>query len=183
MNHAGLRIQSLRSEEDCCTEDSFESGHKPPVLLPALGHPKCVQHLRCGSESNDLAFLLDCPGSEHDRHQPVLTERQAKVWMAGQLKDEMSVPPLVQELSGRRAPNGQAAQHERSRRKGQSLRTRLSIISHQRDSVRLPHPVFRNNEIRMRSCEYRSGALQPRRTSFAATSRGGTHLSPHAKTG
>src|SRR3954447_22101927 len=95
----------------------------------------------------------------------------------------MTVPSLVQELSLGRTPNGQAAEHERSRREGQSLRTRLSVLSHQRDAGRLAHPVFRNDEFRMSSLEDRSRVFQPGRTSFAATSRGGTHLSPQSETG
>ena len=47
----------------------------------------------------------------------------------------------------------------------------------------MPHPIFRNNELWMRSGEYRSGALQPGRTGFAATSRGGPNLSPQSNAG
>ena len=65
----------------------------------------------------------------------------------------------------------------------QSLRTRLSVVLHQRDAVRLTYPVFRNDEFRMTSLEDRSRVFQPGRTSFATTSRGGTHLSPQSETG
>src|ERR1019366_432859 len=113
----------------------------------------------------------------------VLTEGQAEIGVAGQLKDEMSVPPLIQELSGRRAPHGQSTQHERARRERQSLRSRLPILSYQRDAVRLAQPVLGDNQLRMSPFEDRSGGFQPRCASFAANPRGGAHLSPQSKTG
>ncbi len=46
---------------------------------------------------------------QHDRYEAVLTEGQAKIGVTGQLKDEMPIPSLIQELPGRWTPNGQTA--------------------------------------------------------------------------
>jgi hypothetical protein len=59
---------------------------------------------------------------------------------------------------------------------------RFSIFSHQRDAVRLPHPILRNNELWMSSFQYRSGVFKPGRTSFATISCEGAHLSPQSET-
>jgi len=58
---------------------------------------------------NDLAFLLNRHSGQHDWHEAVLTEGQAKIGVTGQLKDKMPIASLIQELSSRWPPDGQTA--------------------------------------------------------------------------
>jgi hypothetical protein len=58
---------------------------------------------------------------EEDWDDPVLAERKAEIRVAGDLKDELSVPAFVQQLVERQTPDGQAAENGWARGETQTL--------------------------------------------------------------
>jgi len=99
MDNLGLGRQSVRPKKDRGAKDPFERGDQSPILLSALAHSERLQHLRSGSETNCLIFLLHRQRCEKDWNDPILAEGNAIIWVAGDLKDETAVPPFVKQLA------------------------------------------------------------------------------------
>jgi hypothetical protein len=125
----GTRLVSPK--EDGCAEDPFEGGDQSAVLLAAFRQPERVKHLRRAPEPHNLALLLHRQGCQKDWNQSVLPIRQSEVRVSRQLKDEMPVPALINQLVCRRTPDRQAAQHERTRRESQALGASLPLLSNE----------------------------------------------------
>jgi hypothetical protein len=81
--------------------------------------------------------------------------------MTSYLQNEVTIAAFVKELAGWRTPYGQTAEHKGAGRKRQPLCPSLSVVANQRNPVRLPQAVFRNDKIRMRALEDRAGAFEP----------------------
>lgn len=121
MNNRSPLSLHVCSEEDGCTEDALEGGYQPSVLGSTLLHAEGVQHLRRASKLNRLALLPDCQRSKEDRDEPVLAPGKPVRGMAGHLKRELAVAPLMKQLAGRGFLDRQSAEHERTRCKTQIL--------------------------------------------------------------
>jgi hypothetical protein len=95
MYNPGFRVHRVSSKENRRPEDPLERGYQTPILFASFRHAEGVQHLGTGSEANDLALLLDRHRRKQNRHQTVLTERQAKFGVAAHLQNKMPVSSLI----------------------------------------------------------------------------------------
>jgi hypothetical protein len=68
---------------------------------------------------------------QKNRHQAILTPRKAITWVAGHLKDKVSVPPLMEQTLRRRPLDRKAAEDEGARSESHVL---LGTISFQADA-------------------------------------------------
>src|SRR5262249_46746061 len=59
MDYGGSFALSISAEENRRAEDALECTYEPPVLGPALLHPKRVQHLGGAAKTNDSTLLLN----------------------------------------------------------------------------------------------------------------------------
>jgi hypothetical protein len=121
LNNLGGAACLVSPEEDGRAEDPFEGGGQSAILLAAFHQTECVRHLGRTPEADNLALLLHRHCCHEEGNEAVLAVRQSKARMSGQLKDEVSIPALVDQLIGGRAPDGQPAEYERARRKGHAL--------------------------------------------------------------
>src|SRR5512133_2247873 len=99
-------------EEDRHAEDALERAYQPAILLSASVHTEALQHLGRGPKPNCLTLLLDREGRQENRNQTILAERDTEFGMASDLKDKPAVPPLVEELILRKAPDRQSTKDE-----------------------------------------------------------------------
>jgi hypothetical protein len=95
----GVRRQRVRAKKDRGAENAFERGDQSTIFFPAFAHAEGVQHVGRALESDGLALLLNRKRRQEDRHNAVLTEGDAIIGMAGDLKNEFTVSPLIQELA------------------------------------------------------------------------------------
>jgi hypothetical protein len=90
-------------------------------------HAEGVQHLCRTAETNHATPLFDRKRGEKNRHEPVLTPRQAVSWMASHLKKELSISALMQELTRSRSLYRQPAENEWTRSEPEILVRFLSL--------------------------------------------------------
>jgi hypothetical protein len=81
---------------------------------------------------------------EEDWDDPVLAERKAEIRVAGDLKDELSVPAFVQQLVERQTPDGQAAENGWARGETQTLIALLTLQSDELNPANFPDLLFRD---------------------------------------
>jgi hypothetical protein len=86
----------VRSEEIRCPKDPLESLNKSPLILSALLYSKRLEHLGGTLEPQHRTLLPDRHDREKDRHDPVLTEGNAELRMAGHLERKPPVPTFVE---------------------------------------------------------------------------------------
>jgi hypothetical protein len=64
---------------------------------------------------------LNGQGGQEDRHEAVLAKRHTKIRMAGDLKEEPAIAPLIQELLLGQSPGRKTTKHKRPRAETQIL--------------------------------------------------------------
>jgi hypothetical protein len=99
---------------------------------------------------DDLAFLADCQSREENEDKPVLSKRQAELRVSGDLKEEVPVPPLKEQLVRRRLADGETAKYERAGSERERLLPALPIGADQRNSLRLLEPIARDDKLAVR---------------------------------
>jgi hypothetical protein len=87
------------SEEHGSAEDTFKRGDQTAVFRTALLHAEGLQHLRGAPEADRLALLPHRQSGEKNEDDTILSVRYSELRMAGDLKDEVSIPALVQQLA------------------------------------------------------------------------------------
>jgi hypothetical protein len=80
--------------------------------------------------------------------------------VTGDLKDELSVPPLIKELILRQSTDREAAQHERTRTETQDLARVLAAVPNKLNPLCPLELLSRNDQIRKLFAEDTAGALQ-----------------------
>src|SRR5215472_14751580 len=115
MNDLRLSKQPVSPEEDRRAEDPLKCRDQSPVFFATLVHSECLKHLRCGSEPNGLALLLNRESRQEDWHDAVLAEGHDIFGMTGDLENELPVPALVEKLPLRKASHWKPAKDERTR--------------------------------------------------------------------
>jgi len=128
---------TIRSEEDCRSENSLERSYETPVLRAALLHAEGVQHCGGTFECNLRRFLPDRLRREKDRDQPILSPRQTVARVPCDLQDEVSIPALMQQTAGRRAPYGEPTKHERVEMRSRDSGERFPVSAARTRSTRL----------------------------------------------
>ena len=88
----------FRTEEDGGRKDALKALCHAPVVPAILGKPEEVQNLGCTMEADCPALLPKSKRCHPDGNQAVLPERQGKVGMSDDLKEELAVPALVGKL-------------------------------------------------------------------------------------
>jgi hypothetical protein len=112
-------------------------------------HAKAFEHLSRRSESYRSTLLLDGESSEEDRNKTILAERNSEFGVPGDLKDKLSVPPLIQQLIFWQTSDGQSAQDERTRTETQILILLFATDADEFDSSRLLELLSRDDEFRL----------------------------------
>jgi hypothetical protein len=145
-------------------EDALKRADQSPIFFSTGMHPKALQHFSRSPESDCLTFLLDCQGRQEDRNQPVLPKGHAELGMARDLKHKPAVPPLVQELILRQAPDRQAAKHKGPRAETQILRSLLAFDSDHLNAAGARQFLFGDEEVGVFELKYLGSGCHPRRT-------------------
>jgi hypothetical protein len=95
---------------------------------------------------DDPAFLLHGEGSYPDRDEPVLAERQTELRVRHNLKEELSVPSRMGQLTGLRAAERQAAEDKRPCLEGEFLVAVVALLAGELDGFDLPEPALRHRD-------------------------------------
>jgi hypothetical protein len=138
MNYHRFLTLRVRAKEDRCSENALESSYETSVLGSALLHPKGVQHFSCAAKPNYPVLLTNGERRQKDRNDPILAPRKAVRRMSGHLKQKMSIPPFVQELSRLRTFYGQSAQYEWTGGEPEILLRLLALQADTGDGVGAP---------------------------------------------
>lgn len=93
-----LPTQRVRSEKDRGSEDALERLNEPTILLATGVHAEALQHFGGGTEPNKLTLLPNGKCGQKNRRQPVQTERDAKLRMSSDLKHEVPIAALIEEM-------------------------------------------------------------------------------------
>lgn len=109
INDRGGASLFFGSEEDGSAEEPLEAFDKAAIVGAVFGKMKKVEHLGGRFEMKLAGFLPQCEGGDPDREEAILPERQAKIWMRDDVKKKFTVPPAMDHLGGRRAPQGKTA--------------------------------------------------------------------------
>jgi hypothetical protein len=134
-----LRFRSKRvnSEEDCSPEYPLERCNQAPIFFSSLAHSERFEHL-CGRlEPDCLALLTNGKSSKEDRHDPILTEGDAELGVAGDLERKLPVAALVEQFAGWRSPDRKPTKNERTRAEAQALIPLLPLDSDKFDAFNL----------------------------------------------
>ena len=112
-------------------EDSLEGGDQTAILLPAVVQAERGKHLRGALEPDKWGRVFDRQCCQEYWDDAVLPEWNPVIGMTGDLKNEVAVPPFVEELVRRQPPHRQPTQNERSRAEAQVLISFYSVASDQ----------------------------------------------------
>jgi hypothetical protein len=112
-------------------------------------HAEAFEHLGRSSESDCSTLLLDGKSCEEDRNEAILAERHSEVGMPGDLKCELAVSPLIEQLFFRQSPNGQPAQDKGSRAETEVLILLFAADTNEFNPARLFELLSRDDEFRL----------------------------------
>ncbi len=101
------------AKKDCGRKYSLKPLHDPSIMPTVFGEVEKIEHLRCATKMDDSAILLESERRDPDRDEPILTVRQTKARMAGDFKEEFSVPAEVGKLVSRWTAERDPAENER----------------------------------------------------------------------
>src|SRR5262249_51115274 len=130
-------------------ECAFKRSNQSPILFASFAHAEGLQHFGSALELDRLAFLLDGQRRQENWNNPVLPERNPKIRMAGDLQNELAVPPFVEELIGRQTADGQATQNERPRTKTKVLISLVPFQPNEFDAFHLTMQLLRDSNVAM----------------------------------
>ncbi len=157
LDHLCLSGYIVRSEEDRRPKDSLEGSNEAPVLLASLLQPEGLQHFGAALEANRLALLLHSESGQVDRHEPVLTKRETKLRVPGDLQKEIAVSSLEEHFALRWSANWQPAKHKGTGAESQTLVFLLTFNSDQATPLGLPEFLFGDDQLRSHLPENRAG--------------------------
>jgi hypothetical protein len=101
---------------------------------------KSFQLLRCMNERH-------ITGIATKRDDSILAEGEAEFGVAGDLKNELAVSPLVQQLVGRQPADRQPTEHERARREAEILIAGVAPQAHEFNALDFPAHLFRDPDV------------------------------------
>ena len=155
LNHLRLRQHMIRSEEDRCAEDAFEGRNQAPILSAAFVQRERLEHLACAPEADRLALLLNGKRRQIDQNEPVLSPRQPEARMAGDLQDEVAVPPFIEQIGRSGLLDRQSTQYEWPRTESQVL---VALLSPEPDlAAGLSHPKLTLRDDQFRRHRFQNG--------------------------
>ena len=131
-----LRLQ-IRAEKDGGGEDALESRNHAAIMGAVFGQMKEVEDLRSRPKPHYAGLLSHRKGSDPDGDQAVLPEGEAEARMGGNLQKEPAVPSSMNQLVGRRPPQGDTAEDEGSGAKTQVLPAELALLADEMDRFEL----------------------------------------------
>src|SRR5262249_38738669 len=88
----GLCLCFAGSEEDGTGKDTAESIGQTAVMRTILRQSPFVQNLAGAAELDRPALSANGLSGNPERDQPILSERQAVIWMADNFEEEAAVP-------------------------------------------------------------------------------------------
>jgi len=110
-------------------------------------HAEALQHLGRGPEPNGPALLLHRQCGKENGHEPILPERHTELRMSGDLQNELTVAPLVEQLVLRQPPDRQATEDKRARAEAEFLILLLAADANQLDAPHLLELLARDEQI------------------------------------
>ena len=123
------------TKENRGSENSLEGRFDPAVLASILWQVKIVEQLGWALEMNDAALLFDGQSGQPNRDEAILSVRQTEPRMSGDLKNQFSVAPGVDELVWGRPAKRKSAQHKWPRVKGDLLLIILPLLADEVDAI------------------------------------------------
>jgi|SRR5579875_1128686 len=136
------------SEEDRRSEDSLKALCDAPVVSAVLRQPEKFQHLGGASETNGAAFLAEGERCYPNRNQPILAKGQAEIRMSDDVKEEASIPALINKLIFANWTQWNAAQHKWSGVECNFLFAPLALFPDKQDGVELLDSPGRDADLR-----------------------------------
>lgn len=134
------------SEEDCGTEDPLEAIDKAAIVRTVFRKAEEIKHLSRGVKMNLAGFLPDGKRCDPDRNQAVLTEGQAELRMADNLKEETTVPAGMESLVSRGSAQWNTTEDERPGMEGEFLLAIVTLLADKLNRFELLHPPLRDSE-------------------------------------
>jgi hypothetical protein len=86
-----------------------------------------------------LALLPHRQCGEKNGYDSILSKRDPELWVTGDLKNEISISSLVQQVTLRQRSEWKAAQYKGSRTKAQVLPTLFPVAANQLDALDFSH--------------------------------------------
>ena len=136
----------VASEKDGSREDALETLHDPVVALTILEEAKEIQHLRGSAEIYNPAALTNRERSDPNWNEAVLPERQSKLWMTEDLKEELSIASRVEQLVSGRPAERESAEHEGAGVKSELLLAAFALFPDELYGFDLFQPALADSE-------------------------------------
>jgi len=102
----------IGAEEDAGRKDALETLDEPAVVNAVLWKLQELEQLGGSLKVNGTALLLHGQRRDPDRNQAILAKGQTKTLMGDDLQKELAVLTTMNQLLGRGAAQGEAAEHE-----------------------------------------------------------------------
>ena len=134
-----------RSEENGGAEDALEGADQPAVLGPTLLHTEGVQHLGGAGERDPGALLPGGQSCQKERDETILAPRKSVVGMTGDEQYELAVATFMDQRSGWRALDREAAKHKWAGGEPQVLTGRLAPQADRLDEFPFPESPARSD--------------------------------------
>jgi hypothetical protein len=134
----------FRPEEDCGSEDTFESLFDSPVVEAIGLKVKKGEHLGGTLESDDSALLFQGKRRNPYGDEPVLAEGQTVVGVAEYLKGKLATVPQMCQLIVQWPAQGQCAQDEWPGVERKFLAAACALLADQADRFYLLESPFRD---------------------------------------
>ena len=138
MHHRGDGAMGIGSEEDGGAEDTLEGTDQATVLGSTLLHAERFQHFGSTRKCNLPRLLPGGQGGEKERDKPILPPGKSIIGVTGDEQNELAVTTFVDQGSGRRTFNGEAAEDKGARRKTQILAPGLATQADAFDGLQFP---------------------------------------------
>jgi hypothetical protein len=123
----------IGAEEDAGRKDAFETLDEAAVMNSILWELQELKQLRGSLKVNGTALLLDGQRRDPNRNQSILAKGQTKTWMGDDFQKEFAVLTTMNQLTGRGAAQGEAAEHEWASMECQLLLSIRTLFSDELD--------------------------------------------------
>jgi hypothetical protein len=99
-------------------------------------HAKALEHLGRRPEPNGSALLLHGQCCKENGNEAILPERDTEIRMSRDLKNEVTVAPLIEQLVLRQSPDRQPTKDKRARAEAEFL---ILLLAADANQLNAPH--------------------------------------------
>ena len=146
LNNRSTFTLRVGAEEDGRPKDSLKRCDQTAILGAALLHGKRVEHLGSAIKCDPGSLLSDREGRKENWNQAILPPGESVARMPGDLQNELAVPALVQEATGCRPFDWEAAKDKRAGREAEVLPGGFALESDALDGLDPAHSPLGDNE-------------------------------------